>query len=199
MPFLAARESKLSSFFLITLYLEVLCHTCAPIFLAHITHFLKARRLKESGSRLTTGFHSHVRILLKVSHANICWAIMNHTFSSHTTSSSSHFLGWHKPPLSQRSTAWAKNPHKRFPILWIKVDWSLSYDNFWTISHVLFTLDYVLVGSLHFAQCNSVGLPCYKILCSGFLEVCAHDITSEWSIPAETLEGFFAGLLRHVK
>ncbi len=29
----------------------------------------------------------------------------------------------------------------------------------------------LLVGSLRFAQCNSAGLPCYKILCSGFLNV----------------------------
>jgi hypothetical protein len=31
--------------------------------------------------------------------------------------------------------------------------------------------DHAPVGSLHFAQSNSAGLPCYKILHSGFLNV----------------------------
>jgi hypothetical protein len=67
------------------------------------------------------------------------------------------------------------------------------------ISQVLFALDYISVGSLHFTQCNIAGLFCYEILRSGFLEVCAHDVTSDWSIQAETFEVLFKGLLRHIK
>ncbi len=37
------------------------------------------------------------------------------------------------------------------------------------IYQVLFALDHVPMGSLRFAQINSAGLPCYEILCSGFL------------------------------
>ncbi len=86
------------------------CCTCTPIFLAHITHFLEGRRSWEPGSRLTTGFLSHFRLLPKVSHVNVRWANANHTFSSHIISSSWHFLASHKPWLSQCSTAWARNP-----------------------------------------------------------------------------------------
>jgi hypothetical protein len=88
----------------------VLCCMCAHIFLAHIMRFLEAKRLWDLGSRLTTGFLSPFCLLLKVSHANICWAIAKHTFSSHTISSSWHFLAWHKPLLNQCSTAQARNP-----------------------------------------------------------------------------------------
>ncbi len=56
-----------------------------------------------------------------------------------------------------------------FPKLWIKVDCCLSDKSFWTTSQVLFALDRVPVGSLHFVQFNSADLPCYEILCSGFL------------------------------
>ncbi len=75
----------------------------------------------------------------------------------------------------------------------------MSYDSFWMISQVLFALNYVPVGSLLIAQWDSVGLPHYKILRGQFLEVCAHDVTSERSIQAETLEVLFTGLLMHVK
>ncbi len=64
-------------------------------------------------------------------------------------------------------------------------------------------------GSLHFAQCDSAGLSCYKILSSSsrflnvlifrVLELCAYDVASEQSIQYETLEVLFAGLLRCIK
>jgi hypothetical protein len=66
---------------------KVLRHTRAPIFRAHITHFSKARRLREPGTRISTGFLSPFRLLPKVSDANVRWAIANHTFSSHSKSS----------------------------------------------------------------------------------------------------------------
>jgi hypothetical protein len=37
------------------------------------------------------------------------------------------------------------------------------------IPQALLALDHVPVGSLHMVQCNSADLPCYEILCSGFL------------------------------
>ncbi len=47
-------------------------------------------------------------------------------------SSSSHFLVWHKPLLSNAvQLGWGIL--KRFPNLWIKIDCCLSYDSFWTI------------------------------------------------------------------
>ncbi len=46
----------------------------------------------------------------KVTHVNVCWAIANHTFSSHIISLNWHSLAWHKIPLSQCSTAQARNP-----------------------------------------------------------------------------------------
>ncbi len=108
-------------------YSEVLCCMCAPIFLAHMTCFLEARCLQEPGIRISTGFLSLFRLLPKVSHANVHWAIANHTFSSHITTLNWYFLSWHKPLLSQRSTARARNL-KGFPNLWIKVDCCLSDD-----------------------------------------------------------------------
>ncbi len=60
---------------------------CTPIFLAHITRFLEGRCLREPGTRINTGFLSPFRLLPKVSHANVRWAIANHTFSSHSKSS----------------------------------------------------------------------------------------------------------------
>ncbi len=45
--------------------------TCAPIFLAHITRFLEARRSWEPGTRISTGFLSPFRLSPKVSHANV--------------------------------------------------------------------------------------------------------------------------------
>ncbi len=43
-------------------YSKVLHHTCAPIFLAHITRFLTGRRLREPGIRIRTGFLSPFRL-----------------------------------------------------------------------------------------------------------------------------------------
>ncbi len=66
---------------------EVLRRTCTPIFVVHIMRFFKGRCSQESGTRISTSFFPLFRLLPKVSHANICWAIVNHTFSSHSTSS----------------------------------------------------------------------------------------------------------------
>ncbi len=90
-------------------YSKELSCMCAPIFLAHITRFLEARCLRKPGTRISTGFLSPFRLLPKVSHASVHWAIANHTFSSHIISSNWPFLAWHKPLLSQCSTAWARN------------------------------------------------------------------------------------------
>jgi hypothetical protein len=49
------------------------------------------------------------------------------------------------------------------------VDCCLSDDIFWTTSQALFALDCIPDGSLHLVPFDIVDLPCYKILCSGFL------------------------------
>ncbi len=70
--------------FFITLVLWVPRCTCAPIFLAHMMRFLKARCSWEHCTRISTDFPSPFCLSPKVSHANVHWAIANHTFSSHT-------------------------------------------------------------------------------------------------------------------
>ncbi len=60
---------------------------------------------------------------------------------------------------------------KGFPNLLIKVDCCLSDDSFWMISPVLFALVCVPVDPLPFAQCNTTDLPCFKILCSMYLNL----------------------------
>jgi hypothetical protein len=69
--------------YFILLLLRVPCHTCAPIFLAYMTHFLETRHSWEPGTRICMGFHSPFHLLPKVSHANVRWTIVYHTFSSH--------------------------------------------------------------------------------------------------------------------
>jgi hypothetical protein len=59
---------------------------CAPIVLAQMMHFLEARCSREPGIRISTGFLSPFRLSPKVLHANVHWAIANHTFSSHIIS-----------------------------------------------------------------------------------------------------------------
>jgi hypothetical protein len=119
---------------LIPLVLWVPHWTCAPIFLAHMTRFLKARCLWEPGTRISTSFLSPFRLLPKVScHANVHWAIANHTFSSHVISSNWHFLAWHKPLLSQCSTALARNPQGISKLVnkgWLLLVWQQLLDNF---------------------------------------------------------------------
>jgi hypothetical protein len=63
--------------------LQIPCCTCAPILLAHIKRFLEVGRSWEPGTRISTGLLSPIRLLPKVSRANVHWAIMSHTFSSH--------------------------------------------------------------------------------------------------------------------
>jgi hypothetical protein len=72
--------------------------TCAPIFLAHITRFLEVRQLWEPGTRSSPDILSPFRLLPKVSHANVHWAIVSHTFSSHINPQSETFL----PDISLR-------------------------------------------------------------------------------------------------
>jgi hypothetical protein len=62
---------------------EVVHRMCAPCFWHRMRGFFKARHSREPGSRLTTGDLFPFRLLLKVSHANVCWAIANHTFLTH--------------------------------------------------------------------------------------------------------------------
>ncbi len=81
-----------------------------------------------------------------------------------------HFLGWHKPMLSQCSIAQERNPQGISKVVnqgWLLLVWQQLLDNFQSI----FALDRVPVDSMHFVQFNSVDLPCYKILCSEFLNV----------------------------
>ncbi len=135
--------------FLIPLVLRGPRHTCAPIFLAHITHFLKARCSWEPGTRISTGFLSLFCLSPKVSHANVIWAITNHTFSSHIISSNWHFLTWHRPPLSKCSTAQARNPQGISNLVnkgWLLLVWWQLLDD----TPRLFALARVPVGSLHF-------------------------------------------------
>jgi hypothetical protein len=72
--------------FFIPFVLQVPHCTCAPIFLAHMTCFLEARCSWEPGTKISTSFLSPFRLLPKVSHANVRWAIVNHTFYSHAKS-----------------------------------------------------------------------------------------------------------------
>jgi hypothetical protein len=67
-------------------YSKVPLCICAPIFLAHMMHFLEAKCSREPSIRISTGFISPFRLLPKLSHANVHWVIANHTFSSHMIS-----------------------------------------------------------------------------------------------------------------
>ncbi len=118
--------------------LRVPRRTRAPIFLAHMMRFLEARCSWEPGTRISTGFLSPFCLLPKVSHANLHWAIAYHTFFSHIKSLNWHFLAWHQPPLSQCSTAQARNPQgssKRVNIGWLLLVWQQLLDNFPSALH----------------------------------------------------------------
>ncbi len=123
--------------------------TCAPIFLAYITRFLEVRCSWEPGTWISTGFSSLFRLSPKVSYSNVRWAIAKHTFFSHIIFSNWHFLAWHKPPLSQRSTAWERNPQGISKLLnkgWLLLVWQQLLDNFsgalctWLLSSWFFSL-----------------------------------------------------------
>ncbi len=119
--------------FSIPLVLRIPRRTCAPIFLAHMTCFLEARRSWEPGTRVSTCFLSPFCLSPKVSHANVRWAIANHTFSSHIIPLNWHFLAGHKPPLSQRRTARARNPQGISKLVnqgWLLLVWRQLLDNF---------------------------------------------------------------------
>ncbi len=62
-----------------------------PCFWHRTREFLEARCSREPVSRLTTGFLFPPHFLPKVSHANIHWAIINHTFLTHQNPQA-HFL-----------------------------------------------------------------------------------------------------------
>ncbi len=51
--------------------LQIPRRTCAPIFLAYMMRFLKARCSWEPGTRISSGFLSPFRLLPNVSHANV--------------------------------------------------------------------------------------------------------------------------------
>ncbi len=54
-------------------------------------------------------------------------------FSSHIIFSNWHFLTWHKPPLSQRSTAWERNSQGNSKLVnkgWLLLVWRQLLDNF---------------------------------------------------------------------
>jgi hypothetical protein len=108
--------------------------------------FLEARCSQEPGSRLTTGDLSPFLLSLKLSGANVRWANANHTFLTHKNPQTDIFL--HDISSSKlHSTAWVRNPQG--------------------ISELMNKVD----CCLRFAQSNSAGLPCYEILCSGFLNI----------------------------
>ncbi len=142
--------------------------TCAPIFLAHMMHFLEARRLWEPGTRISTGFLSPFRLSPKDSHATsvrrsrIIPFLLTQNFRANIFSRDISLRQVNAVQLG-------KGIPKGFPNSWIKVDCCLSDDSFWTTSQALFTLDCIPDGSLHFVPFDSADLPCYKILCSGFL------------------------------
>ncbi len=64
------RKTPISHSIFIPVVLRIPLHTCAPIFLAHNTHFLEARRSWDPGTRISTGIFSPFRLLPKVFHAN---------------------------------------------------------------------------------------------------------------------------------
>jgi hypothetical protein len=84
MPFSAARESNFKSRFLVPLALRGSTLYMRP----HVSgtehvDFFEARRSRKPDSRLNTGDLSPFRLSLKVSGANVCWEIANHTFLIH--------------------------------------------------------------------------------------------------------------------
>ncbi len=56
------RGTPISHPVFITFVLRIPRRTCDPIFLAHMMHFLKARRLWEPGTRISNGFLSPFRL-----------------------------------------------------------------------------------------------------------------------------------------
>ncbi len=107
--------------------------TCAPIFLAHLTHFLKAGCSWEPGTRISTNFFPRSifcrRFLMRMSigQSRIIPFLLTQN------SSNWHFLVWHKPPLSQRSTARARNPQGISNLVnkgWLLLVWQQLLDNF---------------------------------------------------------------------
>jgi hypothetical protein len=153
------RGTPISHPVFIPFVLQILRHTCVPIFLAHITRFLEVRCLWEPDTRISTGILSLFCLLPKVFHAHVHWAIASHTFSSHINPQTDTFL---RDISLQKVNAvqLRKGIPKGFPNLQIKVDCCLSDDSFWTTSQALLALDRVPDGSLHFVPFDSADLPC---------------------------------------
>ncbi len=106
-PFLAARECNFSSCSrTIGTPSQYIVH--APPCFQNRTHgFLKARRLWEPGSSLTTGEFSLFRLLPKVSAANVCWTEHDSYLScsqNPRTDTFLHYLGLAK--LRSTARAW---------------------------------------------------------------------------------------------
>ncbi len=123
-----------------------------PYFWNRTRGFLEARCSWEPSSSLTTGFLSPFRLLPKVSGAKVHWANANHTFLAHKNPQADTFLR-DISPAKLRSTAWVRIPEGISKLV-NKVDCCLSYDSFPAL-----------------CLRHNVGLPCYKILPSGILNV----------------------------
>jgi hypothetical protein len=67
-------------FFSYLWYSKVPRRMCTPIFLVHMKRFLKARCSLEPGIRISTSFLSPFRLLPKVSHAYVHWALRSIPF-----------------------------------------------------------------------------------------------------------------------
>jgi hypothetical protein len=138
------------------------------MFLAHIMRFLEVRCSWEPGTRVSTGIISPF-CLFSEGFWRKCPLGDRVSYLFFLSKSSNWcFLAWHKPPLSQRSTARGWNL-QGISNLVNKVDCCLSEDSCWTTSQALFAPDCVPAGSLHFVPFDSADLPCYEILRSGLL------------------------------
>jgi hypothetical protein len=162
------RGTPISCPFFIPFVLRILRCTCTPMFLAHITGFLEVRRSWEPGTRVSTGILSPFCLFFRRFLVRASFGRSRIIPFLSSKSSNWHFHTWHKPPLSQCSRAQDWNL-QGISNLVNKVDCCLSEDSCRMTSQVLFTPDLIPAGSLHFIPFDSADLPCYEILCSGFL------------------------------
>ncbi len=88
------------------------------------------------------------RLSPKISHAHVHWTECKSYLLYSLKPLEWHFLVWHRPCQATQYSLGMESPQDL-----------QTCEKGW------------LLGSLCFAQSNSVGLPCYKILCSGFLNV----------------------------
>jgi hypothetical protein len=151
-PFSAARESNYSSRFLYHWCSELVHSTWAPMFLAQKHGFLELRRSWEPGISLTTGEFSLFRLLPKVSAVNIRW-------NEHDS-----YLSFSQNPWTHtflRALGLAKLP--------VQPGYGITKGISKLVNRLIVAC--LMTASSRFAQSNSVGLPCYKILRSGIFNV----------------------------